>query len=134
PLGHLGQDLAGRTLGIVGMGRIGYAMAQRCRGGWGMNVLYYDVYPSEKAEKDLGARRVDFDTLLREADFISVHTDLNEKTRGMFGAEQFKKMKRTAVLINSARGPLVDEKALYDALKSGPIFAAGLGVAGREPP
>src|SRR5262249_29956927 len=64
PLGHLGQDLAGRTLGIVGMGRIGYALAQRCRRGWDMKVLYHDVYPSEKAEKDLQARRVDFDTLL----------------------------------------------------------------------
>src|SRR5438067_1798558 len=84
PLGHLGQDLAGRTVGVVGMGRIGFAMAKRCRGGWDMKVLYHDVYPSEKAEKELAARRVDFDTLLAEADFISVHTDLNEKTRGMF--------------------------------------------------
>src|SRR6516164_1413850 len=84
PLGHLGQDLAGRTLGVVGMGRIGYALARRCRFGWDMKVLYYDVYPSEKAEKDLGAARVDLDTLLRESDFVSVHTDLNDKTRGLF--------------------------------------------------
>jgi glyoxylate reductase len=134
PLGHLGQDLAGRTLGIVGMGRIGYAMAQRCRGGWGMQILYYDVYKSEKAERELGAKQVDFDTLLREADFISVHTDLNEKTRGMFGAEQFKKMKPTVVFVNSARGPLVDQRALYHALKNGIIFAAGLDVIDPEPP
>src|SRR5213593_1361242 len=112
PLGHLGQDLAGRTLGVVGMGRIGYALAKRCHAGWDMKVLYHDVYRSEKAEKELGARQVELDTLLREADFISVHTDLNEKTRGMFGTEAFKKMKRTAVFINTARGPLVDEKAL----------------------
>ena len=105
PLGHLGQDLAGRTLGIVGMGRIGYAMAQRCHGGWGMRILYHDVYKNEKAEKEFGAKQVDLDTLLRESDFVSLHTDLNEKTRGMIGAEQFKKMKRTAVLVNSARGP-----------------------------
>src|SRR5438132_6040949 len=112
PLGHLGQDLVGRTLGIVGMGRIGYALAQRCRGGWDMKVLYYDVYRNEKAEKDLGARQVDFDTLLREADVISIHTDLNEQTRHLFSTEQFQKMKPTAVLVNSARGPIVDQKAL----------------------
>jgi glyoxylate reductase len=134
PLGHLGQDLAGRTLGVVGMGRIGYALARRCHAGWDMKVLYHDMYRSEKAEQDLGARRVDFDTLLRESDFVSVHTDLNEQTRGMFGAEQFKKMKRTAVLVNSARGPLVDQKALAAALKAGTIFAAGLDVTDPEPP
>ena len=78
PLGHLGQDLAGRTLGIVGMGRIGYALARRCRFGWDMRVLYHDVHRNEKAETELGAERVDLDTLLREADFVSVHTDLND--------------------------------------------------------
>jgi glyoxylate reductase len=134
PLGHLGQDLVGRTLGIVGMGRIGYAMAKRCRGGWDMKILYYDVYKSEKAEKDLGAKQVDFDTLLRESDFVSIHTDLNDQTRGMFNKEAFQKMKRTAVLINSARGPLVNQRALHDALKSGTIFAAGLDVTDPEPP
>src|SRR5947209_15895568 len=108
PLGHLGQDLYGRTVGVVGMGRIGFAFARRCRFGWDMNVLYYDVVPSEKAERELGARRVDLDTLLRESDFVSLHTDLNEQTRGMIGREQFRKMKRTAVLVNTARGPLVD--------------------------
>src|SRR5437773_5110562 len=128
PLGHLGQDLAGRTLGILGMGRIGYALAKRCRGGWNMNVLYHDVYRNEAAEKDVGAKQVDLDTLLREADFVSVHTDLNDKTRGLFNAERFKKMKRTAVFVNTARGPIVDQRALYDALKSGTIFAAGLDV------
>jgi glyoxylate reductase len=134
PVGHLGQDLVGRTLGVVGMGRIGYALAKRCHAGWDMKVLYHDVYKSEKAEKDLGARQVDFDTLLRESDFVSVHTDLNEKTRGMFSAEQFRKMKRTAVFVNSARGPLVDQKALYEALKNGTIFSAGLDVTDPEPP
>jgi glyoxylate reductase len=134
PLGHLGQDFVGKTLGIVGMGRIGFAMARRCHGGWGMKVLYHDVYKNDQAEKELEARQVDFDTLLRDADFVSVHTDLNEKTRHLFGAEQFKKMKRTAVFVNSARGPLVDQKALAEALKSGTIFAAGLDVTDPEPP
>jgi glyoxylate reductase len=134
PLGHLGQDLAGRTLGIIGMGRIGYAMARRCHGGWDMKILYHDVYRSEPAEKDLGARQVDLDTLLRESDFVSLHTDLNDKTRGLIGTAQLKRMKRTAVLVNSARGPLVDQKALVEALKSGTIFAAGLDVTDPEPP
>jgi glyoxylate reductase len=134
PLGHLGQDLAGRTLGVIGMGRIGYALGKRCRGGWDMNILYYDVFPSAKAESDLGARRVDLDTLLGESDFVSLHADLNDKTRGMIGAEQFKKMKPSAVLINTARGPLVDQKALTAALKNGTIFAAGLDVTNPEPP
>jgi glyoxylate reductase len=134
PLGHLGQDLAGRTLGVVGMGRIGYALAKRCRAGWDMKVLYHDLYPNEKAEKELGARRVDFDTLLRDSDFVSVHADLNEQTRGMFGAGAFRKMKRTAVFVNTARGPLVDQKALTEALRSQTIFAAGLDVTDPEPP
>jgi glyoxylate reductase len=134
PLGHLGQDLVGRTLGIVGMGRIGYALARRCRGGWDMHILYHDVFKNEKAEKDLGARQMELDTLLAESDFVSVHTDLNEQTRGMFSDQQFKKMKRTAVFINTARGPLVDQKALVRALGAGTIFAAGLDVTDPEPP
>jgi glyoxylate reductase len=134
PLGHLGQDLMGRTLGIVGMGRIGYALARRCRGGWDMNILYHDVYKNDKAEKDLGAREVDLDTLLAESDFVSLHADLNDKTRGLIGAEQLRKMKRSAVLVNSARGPLIDQKALAAALKAGTIFAAGLDVTDPEPP
>ena len=134
PLGHLGQDLAGRTLGVVGMGRIGYALAKRCRGGWDMNVLYHDVRRNEQAERDLGARFVDLDTLLGEADFISIHTDLNDQTRGLFNAERFRKMKRTAVLVNTARGPIVDQKALAAALADGTIFAAGLDVTDPEPP
>lgn len=134
PLGHLGQDLAGRTIGVIGMGRIGYALARRCQRGWDMNVLYHDVYKNDRAEQELGAKQVDLDTLLRESDFVSVHTDLNDKTRGMFGTAAFQKMKRTAVFINTARGPLVDQKALYEALKSGTIFAAGLDVTDPEPP
>jgi glyoxylate reductase len=134
PLGHLGQDLFGRTVGVIGMGRIGFAFARRCRFGWDMRVLYHDMMPSEVAERELGARRVDLDTLLRESDFVSLHADLNEMTRGMIGLEQFQKMKRSAVLVNTARGPLVDQKALADALRSGTIFAAGLDVTDPEPP
>src|SRR5947209_13590233 len=93
PLGHLGQDLVGRTLGVVGMGRIGYALARRCARGWDMVVLYHDERRNEQAEAELGARAVDLDTLLRLSDFVSVHTDLNHRTRGMFNAERFRQMK-----------------------------------------
>jgi glyoxylate reductase len=134
PLGHLGQDLAGRTLGIVGMGRIGFALARRCQAGWDMRVLYHDMYRNEKAEQALGARQVDLDTLLRESDFVSVHTDLNEQTRGLFNATRFRQMKPTAVFVNTARGPIVVEKDLIEALRSGTIFAAGLDVTDPEPP
>jgi glyoxylate reductase len=134
PLGHIGQDLAGRTLGIVGMGRIGLCMARRCHGGWGMRVLYHDQRANEQAEKELGARRVDLDTLLAEADFVSAHADLNDTTRGMFNTAAFKKMKPTAVFVNTARGPLVVEADLAAALREGTIFAAGLDVTDPEPP
>jgi glyoxylate reductase len=134
PLGYLGVDMAGKTLGIAGMGRIGYAMAKRGHAGWGMKILYHDEIRNEKAEADFGARKVDLDTLLKESDFISVHASLTDSSRGMFGAKEFAKMKRTAVFVNSARGPLVDQKALAAALKAGTIFAAGLDVTDPEPP
>ena len=117
PLGHIGQDLVGRTLGIVGMGRIGFAMAKRCHGGWGMRVLYHDLHANPTAEKELsGPAASTLDTLLAESDFISVHTDLNDTTRGMFNAAAFRKMKPTAVFVNTARGPLVVEADLAEAL------------------
>lgn len=133
PLGHVGVDLVGKTLGIVGMGRIGFGVARRCRGGWNMDVLYHDNYRNETAERDLAARRVDLDTLLAESDFVSVHVNLDESTAGMFNADAFRKMKPTAVFINSARGPLHVQRDLYEALKSGEIFAAGLDVTDPEP-
>jgi glyoxylate reductase len=134
PLGHLGQDLVGRTLGIVGMGRIGCALAKRCRGGWDMKVLYHDMYANAAAELDLGARKVELDTLLKESDFVSVHTDLNDQTRGLFNLARFRQMKPTAVFVNTARGPIVVEADLLEALRTGVIFAAGLDVTDPEPP
>jgi glyoxylate reductase len=134
PLGHLGQDLVGRTLGVIGMGRIGYALAKRCALGWDMVVLYYDERRNEQAEAELGARAVDLDTLLELSDFVSVHTDLNERTRGLFNAERFGRMKPTAVFVNTARGPVVVEADLVEALRRGTIFAAGLDVTDPEPP
>jgi glyoxylate reductase len=134
PLGHIGQDLVGRTLGVVGMGRIGLALAKRCHAGWGMRVLYHDPRASAEAERDLAALRVPLDELLAESDFISVHTDLNDTTRGMFNAATFRKMKPTAVFVNTSRGPLVVEADLAEALGKGLIFAAGLDVTDPEPP
>jgi glyoxylate reductase len=134
PVGYLGQDLHGKTLGVVGLGRIGAALAKRCRAGWDMNILYFDLAPNAQAEAELGARRVELDELLRQSDFISVHAALTPENRHLIGAAQFKLMKPTCVFVNTARGPLVDQKALYEALKSKTIFAAGLDVTDPEPP
>jgi glyoxylate reductase len=134
PRGHRGQDLTGRTLGIVGMGRIGLAVARRCHGGWGMRVLYHDRQVGQTAERELDARRVDLETLLAESDFVSLHTDLNAETRGLFDREAFRRMKSTAVLVNTARGAVVRQDDLVEALRTGEIFAAGLDVTDPEPP
>jgi glyoxylate reductase len=133
PLMMLGQDIHHKTIGIAGFGRIGQAVARRAKG-FGMEVIYADAIqlPAE-VEAETGARRVDMDTLLAESDFISIHTNLTPETRHLFGAEAFKKMKPSAVLVNSSRGPVVDEAALADALATGELFAAGLDVFEKEP-
>ncbi len=133
PRGWLGADLAGRTLGIVGMGRIGHAVAKRLHFGWGMKVLYTARSPKPEIDAELGAHAVSFATLLAESDFVSVHADLNPTTKGMFGAAQFAQMKRSAVFVNTARGPHVDQVSLAQALRTGAIFAAGIDVTDPEP-
>ncbi len=132
PTLYVGRDVHHATLGIVGMGRIGQEMAKRGRG-FDMDIVYHDVYRREDLEQQHGYRYVDLDRLLRESDFVTVHVDLNPNTRKMFSAEAFKKMKNTAVLVNAARGPMVDTDALYEALKSGEIAGAGLDVTDPEP-
>jgi len=127
-----GRDVHGATIGIVGAGRIGYAMAKRATG-FGMKILFYDVIPRPEIEKDLGAKKVDLDTLLKEADFVSLHVPLMKETHHLMNAEKLKLMKKTAYLINNARGPVVDEKALYEALKEGRIAGVGLDVFEQEP-
>ncbi len=127
-----GPDIHGATLGVVGFGRIGQGMAKRASG-FGMRVLYYDVNRREDLEKAMGVTYADMDTLLRESDFVSIHTDLNEKTRHMMNASTFAKMKHTAILVNTARGPIVDPSDLYEALKSGKIGGAALDVTEPEP-
>lgn len=131
PLTLLGGELTGRTLGLIGFGRIGKAMARRALG-FEMRVIYYD--PDEtKPSPELKASRVDFETLLAESDFISLHTPLTPDTRHMIDSEAFSKMKPNAVLVNTARGPVVDPEALYEALKEKRIFGAGLDVTEPEP-
>lgn len=133
PLGWLGQDLVGRTLGIVGMGRIGFATAKRLHHGWGMKVLYTARTAKPEADRELGARRVELAELLAQSDYVSVHADLNPTTKGLFSTAEFQRMKPTAVFVNTSRGPLVDQVALADALRRKVIFAAGLDVTDPEP-
>ncbi len=128
----VGVDVWGKTLGIVGMGRIGQAVARRGRG-FGMEILYHNRSRNEDAERELDARYAELGELLETADFVSVHTPLTDETRHLIGAEELGKMKPTAVLVNTSRGPVVDEGALADALADGRIFAAGLDVYEEEP-
>jgi len=133
PLMMLGQDLHGKTLGIVGFGRIGHAMARRAKG-FGMRVVYHDVYrPSLELERELGAEFRELADLLSEADFVSIHVNLTDQTRHLINADRLRTMKRTAVIVNTSRGPVIDEAALAEALRDGVIFAAGLDVFENEP-
>ncbi len=132
PFLFLGHDVHGATLGIVGMGRIGRAVARRARG-FSMRLLYTDARRNEDAERELGAAFVTMDELLRDSDFVSLHVPLLPETRHLVDAAALRKMKRTAVLINSSRGPVVDERALAEALRDGVIAGAGLDVYEREP-
>jgi glyoxylate reductase len=132
PMAFLGGDIRGRTLGIVGAGRIGRAVALRSSG-FGMTVLYADEAPSPELEAAVGARRADLDELLRESDFVSLHVPLTAATRRLIGGRALGLMKKTAYLINTSRGPVVDEKALAEALASGRLAGAGLDVYEREP-
>ena len=127
-----GRDIHHATIGVVGAGRIGYAVAQRAKG-FDMKILFYDVVPRPEIEKDLGAKKVDMDTLLKESDFVSIHVPLMKETHHLINAEKLKLMKKTAYLVNNSRGPVVDEKALYEALKKGQIAGAGLDVFEQEP-
>jgi len=127
----LGADFAGRTLGIVGFGRIGRAVAKRASG-FDMRIIFYD--PTANSDPVLDAQKVDsLETLLRESDFISLHTPLNDQTYHLINAETLSMMKSTAVLVNTSRGPVVDQEALYTALSTNQIFAAGLDVTDPEP-
>lgn len=132
PFLFLGNDVFRATLGIVGMGRIGRAVARRAKG-FEMRIIYSDARRNEDAERETGATHVPLETLLAESDFVSLHTPLLPETKHLIDAAALRTMKRSAVLVNTSRGPVVDERALAEALRDGVIAAAGLDVFEREP-
>lgn len=129
----LGADIKGKTLGIIGLGRIGSEVARRMRDGFDLKIVYYDLTRNEKLEKEYGIDYRELDNLLKEADFVSLHVNLTEQTRHLIDAKKLKLMKPTAYLINTARGPVIDEKALVEALKKNVIAGAALDVFENEP-
>jgi len=132
PTWFLGQDITGKTLGIIGAGRIGSSLAKKVKG-LDMRILYYNRNRNKDFEQETGAVYVEKSRLLKESDFISIHVPLTNETKHMIGMDEFKMMKRNAVLINTSRGPVVDEKALVEALREGYIWGAGLDVYENEP-
>jgi glyoxylate reductase len=132
PMTLLGQDVQGATLGIVGLGRIGAAVARRARG-FDMKIQYYDVIRNQQAEQELGIQFVDLDKLLAESDFVTLHTNLTPQTHHLIDVKRLEKMKRNCILVNTSRGPIVDNMALYQALRDGKIAYAALDVTEPEP-
>jgi glyoxylate reductase len=132
PLFFAGLDVHGRTLGLVGLGRIGTAVARRARG-FAMPVVYYSRTRKPEVERELGLEYATLDELLPRADFVSIHVPLSAQTRHLIGAPQLRLMKPTAILVNTSRGAVVDQRALYDALVRRQIWAAGLDVFEEEP-
>jgi D-3-phosphoglycerate dehydrogenase len=130
---YMGTQLLGKTLGIIGVGRIGAEVAKRAQS-FGMNIVGYDPFLTSQRAKDLGIEALEIDEILPRADFVTVHTPLTKDTRHLFNAERIARMKDGACLINCSRGGIVDENALYDALKSGKLRGAGLDVFEQEPP
>jgi glyoxylate reductase len=132
PMLMLGQDVSNKTLGIIGAGRIGTAFALKSKG-FNMKVLYVDERQNTILERELGAKKVSFDDVLKKSDYISVHVPLIPSTHHLIGEKELQMMKKNAVLINTSRGPIIDEKALTKALKKKRIFGAGLDVYEQEP-
>ncbi|MCB8817974.1 2-hydroxyacid dehydrogenase [Desulfosporosinus shakirovi] len=132
PMLFLGQDVINKTVGVIGAGRIGLSFAKRAKA-FDMDVLYSDVAANPKFEKETAGQYVSLETLLKESDFVSIHTPLVPETFHLISTKEFKLMKNTAILINTSRGPVVDESALVKALQSGEIWGAGLDVYEFEP-
>jgi len=128
-----GVDLKGKTIGIIGLGRIGYEVAKRCARGFDMKVIYYDIRRNEKAEKELGAKRKSLEEVMRMSDFVSIHLPLTPQTNRLIREEHLRMMKKTAYLINTARGAIIDQKALTKVLSENVIAGAGLDVFEKEP-
>ena len=133
PNANLGFEFNKKTLGIFGLGRIGMAMAKRCKGAYDMNIIYCNRKANPEAERLYGAKQVSFDELLAQSDVISVHSALNNETREIFNKGAFAKMKPSSIFINTARGGVHNEEDLADALKKGVIWGAGLDVTNPEP-
>jgi len=129
----LGGDISGKTLGIVGFGRIGFAVAERMSKGFNMKIVYHDIKRNEELEQKIGAEYRELDDLLKEADFVSLHTALTKETTHLINKEKLEMMKPSAYLINTSRGPVVDEKALIEVLKEKKIAGAALDVFEKEP-
>lgn len=133
PMLLLGGDFKGKTLGILGLGRIGSAVAERMSKGFGMKVLYYDIKRNMKFEKGIGAKYATVKQTLKNSDYVSVHVPLLPSTRHMIGAKELRLMKKTAYIVNTSRGPVIDEKALAAALRKKQIAGAALDVFEKEP-
>ncbi|MEX0616334.1 MAG: D-glycerate dehydrogenase [Candidatus Woykebacteria bacterium] len=133
PKGFLGPQVTGKTLGVVGLGRIGSMVASFGHKGLGMNILYYDVKQNAEFENEVDAKFASLDEVLKQSDFVSIHVPLLPTTKHLINAEKFSLMKKTAVLVNTSRGPVIDEAALVQALRSKQIWAAGLDVFENEP-
>jgi len=133
PTAGLGIDIHGKTLGIFGLGSIGFEMAKLCKNAYGMDIIYHNRNTNEKAEIELGARKVSFEELLAQSDAVSVHANLSDAVKGIFDKEAFAKMKPGAIFINTARGPIHNEAHLTAALQDGTLWGAGLDVTTPEP-
>ncbi|WP_262148197.1 2-hydroxyacid dehydrogenase [Chryseobacterium foetidum] len=133
PLFALGQELTGKTLGIFGLGRIGFEMAKKAKYAFGMNIIYHNRNHNEEAEKELDAKYVSFDELVAQSDVLSIHANFKPEQSELFNAEVFKNMKPNAIFINTARGGFQNEHDLYEALINKEIWGAGLDVTNPEP-
>ncbi|SFH82832.1 2-hydroxyacid dehydrogenase [Halpernia frigidisoli] len=133
PMENLGQELYGKTLGVFGLGRIGFEMAKKCKAAFDMEIIYHNRSRNEEVEKELGAKYVSFEELVKNSDVLSIHANFEAKDSNLFNAEIFAKMKPNLIFINTARGGFQNEKDLYKALKNGTIWGAGLDVTNPEP-
>lgn len=133
PMANIGIDLQGKTLGILGLGKIGFEMAKSSKGAFEMEILYHNRSTNEEAETKLNAKKVSLEELLAQSDVISVHANLTDETKGLFNKETFTKMKPNAIFVNTARGQIHNEEDLLEALENRTIWGAGLDVTNPEP-
>jgi len=133
PIANLGQELYGKTLGVFGLGRIGYEMAKKCQAAYQMPIIYHNRNRNEELEEKLGAKYVSFEELLTQSDVLSIHANYAPEYRGLFNKEVFEQMKSNAIIVNTARGGFINEQDLDEALSSGKVWGAGLDVTDPEP-